>query len=670
MTATSELARFIRERADEILLAWEREVAPLPDARGLAWASLRDDLRRVLDVVADLVGSPADEWPPDPSRQGAIDAHVLARIEVGSGMPLVVAELAALRRVVQREWRATPAGAGDVEGPQRLDAAVDAVLLDASRQFVEVRRRLFDALEELVLAAGGRDLTELLQELLRIARREVQTIDTAAVFVRVGDELRVRAAVGLEEELREHFTVRVGEGFAGLVAAEQRAVLLHDAANDPLITRPALRDAGIRALYGVPLIARSADGAALIGVAHMGSRRADDFPEEARTVFRMVASAAAVLVHEALLRERLAQERARFQAIADTSPAIIYLKDTAGRYEFMSRRAIEVAGYSPEAFVGHTDREVWPREVADRIEAVDRRVLETRQSVAIEEMVPTPDGKFRIYMTSKFPVLDSLGRVTGIAGVSTDITDRKRREEAQALLARAGALLARSLELEGALATLVELVLPALADCCVLDLVEDDGSVQRRVAHADPARAELVRAYQALPIDRSRPHLAQAVFQTRRSVFMGELPAEYLDTIAQSPEHRRLLEELGPRALLQVPFMARGRLLGAMVLVSTSERRFGRDDLTLAEDLARLASLTIDNVRLYAAAQRAVRARDEVLAIVAHDLRSPLNTVVSAITGVLGGGDVAEATRRHLELALSAARRAGRLTSDLLRAGR
>src|SRR5690606_17755986 len=146
-----------------------------------------------------------------------------------------------------------------------------------------------DALEQLMLTAGGHGLTDLLHELLRIAQREVQSIDTAAVLVRTGDELLVRAAVGLEEEVREHVTVRIGEGFAGLVAAEQRPVLLHDASNDPLIASPVLRDAGVRALYGVPLVARSAAGGALIGVAHMGSRKTDNFPDEAKTVFRVVA---------------------------------------------------------------------------------------------------------------------------------------------------------------------------------------------------------------------------------------------------------------------------------------------------------------------------------------------------------------------------------------------
>lgn len=670
MTPSSDLSRFIRERRTDIVERWVRDALKLPQARGLSRPALRDHIDDVLEAVAAQLDQPPDQAHLEPGLTLAVEAHMLDRLEVGAGLALVTAELALVRRTIERLWLERSDLAAPLEPVQVLHRAVEALMVHSAQRLGELRTRLFDTLERIVVAAETRRLPEFLSELLRIAQDDIPGVDTAAVLVRDGDALRVRAAVGLEQRAVDTTPLRVGEGFAGLVAAERRPVLVSDASTDPLVRRPMLTRSGIRALYGVPLIAPSLAGGAVIGVAHMGSRRSHDFSDEAKTLFRIVASRAAVLLHEALLRERLEEEQARFRAIADASPAIVFLKDLEGRYQFMSRRAIEQVGYSPEAFLGRSDGDVWPADIVERLVATDRVVVATRAAVTLEEVVVTRDGRPRTYVTSKFPVFDVNGRVVGIGGIATDITERKRREEAQALLARAGALLAESLELEGTLTTFADLVVPSLAECCIVDLVEDDGAVRRlRVVHADPAKVDLARTLHDLPLDRARPHLAHAVLSARRPVFMPDVPPRYLDTISQSPEHRRALEELAPSSMIQVPFMARGRLLGALVLVATSAgRRYDRDDLTLAEDLARLASLTIDNARLFAAAQQALRARDEVLAIVAHDLRNPLNVVVSGITGVLGAppGADAEGQRHRLDLALSAARRAGRLTHDLL----
>ena len=78
-----------------------------------------------------------------------------------------------------------------------------------------------------------------------------------------------------------------------------------------------------------------------------------------------------------------------------------------------------------------------------------------------------------------------------------------------------------------------------------------------------------------------------------------------------------------------VPLLGRDRVLGGFCLASaTPARQYGPDDLRLAEELARRASLSLDNARLYRAAERAIAARDEVLAVVAHDLRNPLGTIM------------------------------------------
>ena len=102
-----------------------------------------------------------------------------------------------------------------------------------------------------------------------------------------------------------------------------------------------------------------------------------------------------------------------------------------------------------------------------------------------------------------------------------------------------------------------------------------------------------------------------------------------IQALAQSEEHRRLLEALALTSIMGVPLIAHGRLLGALMVGSCRpERRYGPGDLKLLAELGQRAALALDNARLYRTAQRALQTRDDVLGVVAHDLRNPLGTIM------------------------------------------
>jgi signal transduction histidine kinase len=134
----------------------------------------------------------------------------------------------------------------------------------------------------------------------------------------------------------------------------------------------------------------------------------------------------------------------------------------------------------------------------------------------------------------------------------------------------------------------------------------------------------------------------------------------------QSPEHQRLVESVGFDSWIIAPMIARGRTLGAISVCSVgSGRRFTARDLTLIEDLARRAGMALDNARLLADMQRAVRMREDILAVVSHDLKNPLGAVQLA-SSVLMKSVTDERPRRQVETIHRAATRMGRLIGDLL----
>jgi signal transduction histidine kinase len=143
---------------------------------------------------------------------------------------------------------------------------------------------------------------------------------------------------------------------------------------------------------------------------------------------------------------------------------------------------------------------------------------------------------------------------------------------------------------------------------------------------------------------------------------------EYWEAMAQNEEHLQLARELAPRSIMIAPLTSTAGTLGAVVFASSTPGRYGPRDLSLAVELAHRAALAIENARLYEAAQRAKQMRDDVLGIVAHDVRNPLGSIQVAATLLQRQLHEAglERSQKQVENILRSTQRANRLIQDLL----
>jgi PAS domain S-box-containing protein len=250
-----------------------------------------------------------------------------------------------------------------------------------------------------------------------------------------------------------------------------------------------------------------------------------------------------------------------------------------------------------------------------------------------------------------------------------DVTVQKRIEKEQRFLAEVGPVLASSLDYEETLSRIAELAVRELADLCIVDDVEDDAAVRRlKVASRDPARAWVCELLGQVRLDRQKPYLLRQVVETGRAVLLRNPSAEAIDGLAQDEAHLRALRAAEIHSLVAVPLVAHGQLLGAIALISSSPSRlYDEADVRLAEELARRAALSIENARLFQEARRATAIRDEVLGIVAHDLRNPLNSILMHATLIQrreGGPD--RRSPHSAEAIAQAAHRMNTLIQDLL----
>jgi len=249
---------------------------------------------------------------------------------------------------------------------------------------------------------------------------------------------------------------------------------------------------------------------------------------------------------------------------------------------------------------------------------------------------------------------------------------RRRAEDAAGrldVLVQASAAIAEALDPDTALQQLARFVASTLAGYCVAYRLDDDGAIRRvGLAHADPRQqATVEQLLRVAPPRIDDPFGAGAVIRTGDPMLAADVPDELLETAAQNEEHLELLRRLAPRSSLVVPLQARGRTMGALALATTdpSARRYDEDDLALVQELAGRAALLVDNARLYREARAATRARDEMLAVVSHDLRSPLNTIMAGCE-VLGQSPPEERRARIRDSLRRAAREMNRLLEDLL----
>lgn len=220
------------------------------------------------------------------------------------------------------------------------------------------------------------------------------------------------------------------------------------------------------------------------------------------------------------------------------------------------------------------------------------------------------------------------------------------------LLAKAGPILAESIDYETTQRSIARLLVPAVADLSIIDLLEEDGSMRTIVAHhRDRARQTLLdRMSGTTPADRL-PQSFHAAIRTGQPQLRNVTP-DFLAHEIPDPEMRELLRRLGAVSTIVAPLDVRGRVIGMLrITMAESGRRYGDEDIALAEELANHAALAIESARVYRSAQTAIQARDNLLRIVSHDLRNYLSTIrlgAELLTVPNPGGDRRSGTR-HVE---------------------
>lgn len=422
------LCDFIRSHRDDILEDWLQDARREFPAASLTEPRLVDHLPDLLRRVADSLDE-AKRSPPASLAELA-KLHALDRLHRGFDVRSVAQEYALIRRAILRRYANRYGEAVSIEDVVRFNEVLDAAVCASVEHFEQRRQRILAQIDRIAAASStGGPLGELLDRLLQVFVETSEPIDTSSILLLEDDgRLHMRASLGLSDEMKNTWSVAVGEGFAGTIAATLQPRELRDAAHAPELRSPYIRAAGVRALYGVPLCLRGE----LIGVAHMGSRTAWEFSDEDKILFRTLADKATGFIYESRLREAAERRAAELASVIEAMPDAVLIFDRSGARTYNTAathmlRADERLLQLPMDELIETLDVRWADSGA-RPTRRDNLMLRAMRGVSGSGVLTIlSDGERRAFRAAAGPIRLH-DRVVGAVVIATDVTAQRRIE--------------------------------------------------------------------------------------------------------------------------------------------------------------------------------------------------------------------------------------------------
>jgi PAS domain S-box-containing protein len=302
-----------------------------------------------------------------------------------------------------------------------------------------------------------------------------------------------------------------------------------------------------------------------------------------------------------MTQRHAAEARIQFQAeLLHAVQQAVIATDLNGKITYWNQQAEALYGWPADEVIGRNivDVNVSPAQ-ADQAADIMGALAQGKMWTG-EFQVQRRDGSLFIAEVTDSPVIDEAGNVVGVIGISQDITERRRLQQNERMLASIGQLLVQTLSVDERIGALANLLVEQFGDICTILLVNESGEMTHfKAAHRDPGMQPLMKELAEFsPIKNPVSATSQAL-HSGQPIFMPVVPKDFKQKTAANSRHAMIREQLGFHSMITVPLIARGVTLGVISVARTAKQpNYHQQDFTLMTEVARSAAMYLDNVRL------------------------------------------------------------------------
>lgn len=466
-----------------------------------------------------------------------------------------------------------------------------------------------------------------------------------------GKELLLRAGIGWQEGLvgRAKFGAE-RESQAGYTLLSDEPVIVTDTRLETRFSGPQLLvDHGV--VSGISVVIQGREQPFGVLGAHTTRRR--KFTGHDAQFLTSMANILAFTAERMRDHDAIRVSRDQLSVILDGISEGVSVQDPSGELIYVNQKAAEILGYPSVEAVLQTP----VREITSRFEVLDeegrefpienlpgRQAMQGLRNVSATICFKIKETGQRFWsIVSAEPIFNSAGQVVMVVNFFRDVSELKKREQMQRFLAEAGTLLASSLDFRRTLKTVARLSVTNLADWCTVHILENEEIRSLAVAHVDPEKVRFAEELQQrYPPSWNVSSPFTRVLRTGQPEFIPKISDKMLAASARDPEHLHILRELELSAAIFMPLVAHGDISGVITFVWSGEGNcYSKEDAVVVEELARRASLAIDNARLY----RQARALNEELEAQVGKRTEQLQRLISKLKN-----EIAERKKSNEEL--------------------